>query len=319
MKNFFYSLVLVSIIVFGVLTTKNSFAESDSLSLSRKYPYKIVEIQPSGKTSDFSGQSSSFDLKKISADLGLSIYPEDRLSVFPDPKIGIGSIINLERAPLIKLYDGKKKFELRSWAQNVDDFFAEKHIELGSDDKVSPPLNTKISDQSSVFITRVAITNVVESELIDFKILEKEDPNLDYGKKRIESGIKGERKLTYRVKREDGDEVERTLISSEIVREAKNQIIFLGTKITVLSSVRGMATVGPSFCSIVSANYKKGTLIRITNLVNGARVIDKVDCTWGAASAPTGVVLDLSKKLLSALKWNGLGAGPNVLVEEIKQ
>lgn len=319
MKNFFYSLVLVSIIVFGASTTKNSFAESDSLFSSPIYLYKIVEVQPSGKTSDFSGESSNFDPRKVIADLGLTVYPEDRVSAFPNPEIGIGSVVNLHRAPVIKLRDGKKNFELRSWVKNVGEFFSEKHIELGNDDRVSPSFDAQIFNQSQIIITRVAITNIVETKGIDYKVLEKEDPNLDYGKKRTETGIKGEKKMTYRVRREDGDEVERTLLSTEIVREPKNQINFTGTKVTVLSSVRGKATIGPSFCNIVSASYKKGTLVRITNTANGARLMGKVDCTWGTASAPSGVVLDLSKSLLSTLKWNGLGAGPNVLVEEIKQ
>ena len=113
--------------------------------------------------------------------------------------------------------------------------------------------------------------------------------------------------------------MERALLSTEIVKEPKSQINYTGTKVTVLSSVRGKATIGPSFCNIVSANYRKGTLVRITNTANGARLFGTVDCTWGTANAPAGVVLDVSKSVLSTLKWNGSGAGPNVLVEEIKQ
>lgn len=244
MKNFFYSLVLVSIIVFGVSTTKNSFAESDSLSLSPNYPYKIVEVQPSGETGDFSGESSNFDPRKVVADLGLTVYPEDRVSAFPDPKIGIGSVINLERAPVIKLRDGKKELELRSWVTTAGELLAEKGIELGLDDKTNFRSDSRIYDGIELSIIRVAITKVVESEAINFKTIKKEDPKLDKGKTRVETaGVKGERELTYQVTREDGVEVSRVLVGNEVVKEPVNQVEYYGTKPVITVRCRYNDTV----------------------------------------------------------------------------
>ena len=110
------------------------------------------------------------------------------------------------------------------------------------------------------------------------------------------------------------------MIKDEIVEKPTNKIVRIGTKVIVLSSVRGYATIyNPSSCTVVSANYKKGTSIRITNLKNGASAIKNVDCTWGIASAPDGIVLDLSRSVLSELKYDGSGKGPLVLVEELKK
>jgi len=316
MKNFLYSLVLVSIIVFGTSINKNSFAKGDFSPLTSSYPYKIVEVQPSGITNDFSGGSPTFDSRKVITDLGLIVYLEDRVFAFPNPELGIGSVIRLERAPVIKLHDGKKDLELRSWTTNVSELLAEKGIELGVDDKTNFRLDSKISDGSELSIIRVAITTVVESEVINFKINKKNDPDLDYGKKRTVAGEMGEKKLTYQVRREDGEEVERILLSTEIVKEAVNQIEYTGTKVTVLSSVRGRATRTNVPNYVVSADYSRGTLIRIS--ANGRSIMEKVTATWGTATPPAGIVLDLSANYLSSLGCSSSGCS-SVLVEEIKQ
>jgi len=321
MRNFFYAVVSVSLIGFGFFSAlKSNAKEANSYQLSAvSFPYQISEIKPSGQQETYSGISSDIDPIKIIPDLGVPYYPEDKVSTFPDPKLGFGSTIKIERAPVISVKDGKRSKQYRSWVDTVEELFSEKGIEIGTDDKVSVSLSAQIFDGSTISITRVAITNIVDTKPIDFTVQEKEDPNLDYGKKRVDAGVKGEKKLTYRVTREDGEEVSRVLLTTEITKQPKTQINYTGTKVTVLSSVRGTATIGPKQCSIVSANYRAGTLVRITNSANGVKVFGTVDCTWGTATAPPGIVLDLSMSVLSSLKWNGLGKGPNVLVEEIKQ
>jgi uncharacterized protein YabE (DUF348 family) len=272
---------------------------------------------PDGRTFEHSGIDESLSPRDIIIGLSLTLYPEDRVSAFPDPELGIGSTIRLERAPVIKLRDGKKDLILRSWATTAGELLAEKNIELGADDKANFRSDSRIFDGSELTIIRVAVTTVVETEKIDFKIIQRDDPNLSYGKRRIELGEKGERRLTYQVRREDGEEVSRILLLSEIIKEPKSQINYTGTKVTVLSSVSGRATMTPVSTYVVSPNYPRGTVIRITNRINGKRIIATVNATWGTASPPSGVVLDLAPKFLSELGCSSYGCS-SVLVEEIK-
>ncbi|MFA5158497.1 MAG: G5 domain-containing protein [Patescibacteria group bacterium] len=323
MRNLFYAMVSVSLLSFTLFSVVKSNAKevtSDKLQVT-SYPYQIIENKADGQNQTISGQSDSIEAAKIITDLQLDYYQEDRIKIFPDPSLGIGATLTLDRAPVYFLKDGKRSKEYRSWTKTVAELFKEKNIELGADDKVGPSLESQIFNGSQIAITRVAITNVVEAKPIDFTIQEKEDPNLDYGKKRVDAGVKGEKKLTYRVTREDGEEVSRILLATEITKQPKTQINYTGTKVTILSSVRGRATIyDRSNCLIVSVNYKRGTLIRITNLDSGVKVFGTVDCTWGTAKPDDlSVLLDLSRSVLSSLKWNGRGAGPSILVEEIKQ
>jgi hypothetical protein len=312
MKNFFYSLVLVSITVFGASTTKNSFAESDSLSLSPNYPYKIVEVQPSGETGDFFGESSSFDPRTAITDLDLTVYPEDRVSAFPDPELGIGSVINLHRAPVIKLLDGKKELELRSWTTTAGELLAEKGIELGLDDKANFRPDSRIYNGIELSIIRVAITTVIESESIKFKIETKSNPQVEKGvKKVLQRGELGEKKLYYEVRREDGIEVSRKLIKTEVVEEPVSEIVEVGTKVLVYLSGEASWYSAPAMTA-ACRDVPKGTIVRVVNMANGKSVVVKINDYIGHR----GRVIDLSSDAFAQLAPLGQGVIKNVRIEK---
>lgn len=231
-----------------------------------------------------------------------------------------GQIQVIYEAPLYTVYDGKKNYTIKSFKDSVGGILSKASVELANEDIVDPPVDSQ-PVKDTIKITRVSLTKVEKIESIAYESKEVLDNTLERGLKKIDTaGKAGQRKLIYQVRREDGVEVSRTLIANEITEKPVNKVTRIGTKVIVLSSVRGYATIyNPSNCSVVSANYKKGTNVRITNLRNGVSVIKDVDCTWGIASAPSDVVLDLSRNVLSEIKYDGSGKGPSVLVEELKR
>ncbi|MCX6810977.1 MAG: G5 domain-containing protein [Candidatus Berkelbacteria bacterium] len=320
MRNFFYALVSVSLIGFGFFSALKSNAQevvSSQLSVV-SYPYQITEIKPSGEQNTFSGVSSNIDPIKIIPDLKVPYYPEDRISTFPDPKLGFGSTIRIERAPAITIVDWKKPKVYRSWTKNVGDLLAEKNIELGTDDKISTSVSASIFDGSTITITRVAITTVVETAPIPFSITKASDPNLLWNKTRVVAGTPGQKKLTYLVRREDGVQVSKVLQSTEVLLQPMAEVDYTGTKVVIINSVFGRATMTPVATYIVSPNFPRGSAVRITNKANGKQIFGIVNATWGTASPPDGVVLDLAPTFLSQLGCPAFGCS-NVVVDEIQQ
>ncbi len=283
-----------------------------------KNPYKIVEIYPGGNQRVETGISSNIDPTKIAADIGVTIYPEDKISAMPDPKLEIGSVITVHRAPVITVTDANTTTTYRSWQKTVAGFLAEKNIELGTSDEINPPTSAEIFDGSSITITRVAITTVVETAAIPFSVTKANDPNLNWGETRVSAGTNGQEQLNYLVRRENGVEVSRTLESTQTILAPVNEIDYTGTKVTIISSVSGRATMTPVSTYVVSPNYPRGTLIRITNRANGAQIFETVNATWGTASPPAGVVLDLAPTFLSQLGCPSSGCS-SVTVDEIQQ
>ncbi|MCX6809926.1 MAG: G5 domain-containing protein [Candidatus Berkelbacteria bacterium] len=237
-----------------------------------------------------------------------------------DPQFAIGGIQAVFKAPKYTIQDGKKTYGVYSFKRGVGEILSGASIQLAKEDMVSPALGSEPAD-NLIKITRVSLAEIENFETLPYQTKKIDDPTLERGKQTTSQiGKTGKRRLLYLVRREDGIDVSKTLQKNEIVDKPQDEIIKIGTKVIVLSSERGYATVyNPSNCSVISANYKKGTTLRITNQANGAQIIKTVDCTWGSADHDGDVVLDLSHGVLDELRYNWTGKGAMVLVEQLKQ
>lgn len=169
------------------------------------------------------------------ADLGVTVYPEDRMKVFPDPSFGIGSKITIERAPSVVVNDGGTATTYRSWTATIKELFSEKNIVLGELDRVEPQLDTPILSGATITITRVAVTELTESITIPYKTITRDDPNLLKGvTKTVQEGKNGRKERKARVTRENGVEVKRELLSESVVQDAVDKIVAKGTKKVVV-------------------------------------------------------------------------------------
>ena len=160
---------------------------------------------------------------------GVDYFPEDKVSYFPDPNLGIGTVITVQRALPITVVDGKKSRTLRTWQNTVGDLLKEKKIELGNDDKIAPTLVTTLTKNMTVTITRVARTNVTETEIVPYQTkIEKDYNQFVGGQTVLKSGQNGQLEKTYLLIREDGELISKTLISSKTALPAVTAVVRQG-------------------------------------------------------------------------------------------
>ncbi|EKD56805.1 MAG: hypothetical protein ACD_58C00084G0001 [uncultured bacterium] len=230
-------------------------------------------------------------------------YPEDIISYFPDPTLGIGSQIVIKRANEVMVVDAGKEKTYRTWTNNIAQFLVEKNIEVGEMDIVNPNKDQNFSQLftmndrvvvardgreesvswrtnpvvAKIEITRVAVTEVKEYEEINYKTITREDASLERGIIKTEQdGKKGKKELVYEVRRENGAEVNRKLIRTEVVKEPQEKIVIKGTKVVVYGT--GKAT----WYSLIGGNtaahntLPKGTIVHVVNLENGKSVDVKI-------------------------------------------
>lgn len=175
--------------------------------------------------------------------LGVSIYPEDKVVAFPDPSLGLGSRLEVYRAQPVLISDGNNQTLVRTWAKTVGDLLNEQRIVLGSQDYVQPNQQTAIPLGGSTFsvnVIRVSQTNLVVSTPLPFSVIKQNDANLLVGVNKIsQNGSVGRRDQTYLVRRENGVEVSRTLISDQVAIAPVNEIVLVGTKPKVQLLSRG--------------------------------------------------------------------------------
>lgn len=237
--------------------------------------------------------------QEMLAQQSVKFYPEDRVTVFPDPKFGLGSQIIIKRANQVAINDGGVEKTVRTWAKDIQGILAEQNITLGEKDVVEPVQDKTLAQlQTSernlvardnrdnvssapiiadIKITRVAETEVKETEGITYKTITKEDASLEKGIiKKEQVGKKGIKELTYNVRRENGQEVAKKLVKSEITREPQNEIIIKGTKVVSYGS--GKATwydwIGGMTAASNSLAY--GTMVHVVSLENGKSVDVKI-------------------------------------------
>lgn len=263
-------------------------ASTDGSDVSYDRPQSLLPVE------SYTGTPFIDTLEAMLEQLGVTVYPEDIVEAFPDPSLGIGSTIRVYRATPVEVVDWGKPKTYRTWQQTVEDFLTEQAIELGDNDRVSPGPREQlpiINNRAKLTITRVAVTELTVKEKIASKVIEKEDPELLRGQVKTTPGSDGERTKIYRITRENGVEVKRELLSNKITTEPVDTVKVIGTKVLIRESHTGKATwycMDPSTygqelsikwnkCTnpktkVASDFYKKGTMLRITNLDSGKQI-----------------------------------------------
>ncbi len=143
---------------------------------------------------------------------------------------------------------------------SVKDILDENHIVLLEDEKVTPKATEELSDNNTIVISKeneeietsdkiekssevttedildnyskIVEKIVVEKESIPYKTITK-DTSSGSGKKQdtvIQKGQNGIREVTYKVKYQNKKEIERTKISSKVVKEPVDKIVQIRTK-----------------------------------------------------------------------------------------
>ena len=279
-----------------------------------------VEIDPLHPIEIFQGSPQALTIAEAFSQAGIEYYPEDIVTVFPDPSLGLGSIITVQRAMPINLIDGKKSYVVRTWENTVKDILNEKKIALGDDDRISPTLATPLQMNMKIAITRVARTNITEIEKIIYKVIENDDPTLYRGNNIVtQEGQNGSREKKYLLIREDGELISKTLTSNTVTRKVINKIIRIGTKLRIGETIVGQATWYPFpnrwGTKVAIDAFPRGTEVRVTNLNNGRSIIVRSEgCICGNGSA----VIDLAPEYFEALGGIlGQGRLTNIRLEEI--
>ncbi|ASV67724.1 ubiquitin-like domain-containing protein [Cytobacillus sp. FSL W7-1323] len=143
--------------------------------------------------------------------------------------------IKIDRAFKIELADGAndKTEEVWSTSTTVADFLSQQDIKLGKLDRVEPKLDETVKENDVIKVIRVEkVTDVVE-EPIEYAVVTKKDDSLKKGSEKVlEKGQEGLLKKEFEITRENGKEISRKLLSKEKVKESKNHIVAVGTKVS---------------------------------------------------------------------------------------
>lgn len=164
--------------------------------------------------------------------------------VEPDPgqKLVRGMEIRVKRSfPVHIMVDGQEH-QARSVGETAAELLAREGVSLGPLDRVEPDIDHVVTAGELVKVIRVTQEQVVIEEEIPHGSKQWAEPTLEKGKTKIvRQGQTGLRHKIFEVTYEDGTEVDRQLVDTVMVREARDEIIGLGTREVwkTLSTARG--------------------------------------------------------------------------------
>lgn len=275
---------------------------------------KILTVNDNGleyfiktKASNLSGTLEENKINVSSEDV---IIPAKDSEIYPNMTIAI-----IRPANIMISVDGQSIKKL-TFAKTVGDALLENKITLSHLDEIDPGLETRLSNDMKVTVTRIKSEEVTEDEDIDFKEVAQMDGKVDWGEKDVsQEGEKGTRETSYRINYENGAEVSRVKLSSKITKQPVTQIVKIGTRLKIGKSDSGIASwynAGIDECA--SRDFPAGTWLRVTNLTNGKQTYTRV-AGYGPQPS-TGKKIDLDNKTFEKIAPLGQGT-TRVKIEEI--
>lgn len=268
------------------------------------------------------GLDFSFDtvpektVKEFLETRGLSLREGDHIFPDADSLIFSGTQIIILRAHEMRVtIDGREQvFHTR--AVTVGQALEESMLTIDTDDIVKPNRETFAESGMSVVVTRVEIEELSIEKSIPFEKKVSEDNDLSWRKNIVtQKGENGVKKLTYRVSKHDGKEVNRKLLNTETIKEPITEITTQGTLVKLGKSHTGGASWYAWTGTMAAANpwLPKGSFVRVTNVDNGKSVIVVIN---DRGPFVPGRIIDLDK--VAFAKIASIGAGViNVKMEEI--
>lgn len=175
----------------------------------------------------------------VLVDEGIEIAPKDKVQPALDEKIASKDVITIKKAVQVELVANNKTIVIKTAEDTIKDMIEIEKEDLKTEgiefnegiDEISPSLDTEITNNLKIQLVKVEILNEVAIEEINYETVTEEDNTLDINTESVKQvGVTGEKEVTFKVMKKDGQEVSREIIKSTVVKEPLNEIIALGTR-----------------------------------------------------------------------------------------
>lgn len=164
-------------------------------------------------------------------ELGIDVSSKDKVIPSLEASLVSGMLITVERHYDITIEDGGAKDVYTVSAKTVRGALEQLEIELGERDLVSPSLDSILTPESHITITRREYTSQTELEKIPYTTWEFLDNRIDEGKTQVwRVGEKGVKEKTYLIYKENGIVLEKILMEEKVIEEPKIHVVARGTK-----------------------------------------------------------------------------------------
>ncbi len=301
-------------------------AESDKLDISafRSGEGGTIRVDKRNRINvKFDGVISTYDVYgdtvgKAFDELGITVSAQDKINYSLTDNIEDGMVIDIKSAMSVKLIADGKKAKYAIYQGTVADLISLAQIELGKDDYTKPSLDTKLKADMTVKVFRVEYKEEERTQKTSYKTTEKKDGTLARGVTKVfKKGVKGEDKVTYKVKYVNGKEDSKQELSRRTVKKPENEIVKVGTKKTKGASYKSNGvsskngySVGQKingrythYCACAACGTGTGMTASGRRVYNGMPNPYYIACNW----LPMGSVVNVDGTNYTVVDRGGSG------------
>ncbi|MBL5768924.1 hypothetical protein B5V88_16230 [Heyndrickxia sporothermodurans] len=217
-------------------------------------PAKQVHLSIDGKQR--SVWTTEDTVKDLLKDENIEIGSHDQIKPKLDENISENMKIDISKAFPLTLNDGGKKKKVWSTSTTVADFLKQQGIKLEDLDRTKPDLDKKVSPEDIIKVIRVKKVSDVVEEPVEYAVQTRKDADLLKGQEKIiQHGQNGLVRKEYEVTKENGKEVSRKLMNEKTLKESKEKIVNVGTKVVTAQVSRGESEAGGTEYYVSSTAY----------------------------------------------------------------
>jgi uncharacterized protein YabE (DUF348 family) len=195
-------------------------------------------------------------LEKALAEKNIIVGTKDKIEPALDSKVINKSTVTIKRAVNVKVAVDNEEKDILSAEENIDTMLKAEGIVLGELDKLNLEKETKLTDGMKIDVVRVEIKELSETEAIAFNTVVKPNSSLSNTQRKVtQEGKEGQKKTTFSVTYENGQEVLRKILSEVVAKKPTEKIIVQGTYPTMPISRGGDAVPYSKVIKVKSTAY----------------------------------------------------------------
>lgn len=259
-------------------------------------------------------------VKQIAKQAEITLHDADKANIMPsqDPiKDGAAEVMTIHRATAFTFEFYGKTSQSYTMARTVGDMLREKGITMGKEDGVSPDVTSPLVAGMTVRLWRNGVQTITQDEDVAFDTKQVKDADHDLGYKEVQMpGQNGKKTVTYEINMQNGVEVSRKEINSNVTKQPVQQVEIIGTKVSLPAGSHEdwMAAAGISSGDFGYVNYivmheggwepckVQGGAINCSYAANGGAMgYGIVQATPGAKMASAGA--DWATNPITQLRW----------------
>ncbi len=313
-----YTLIFIGAgIFFGWQLWQSFFDAKVVASQEQNFSAEEVKITITDNDLNFNIFSKAKTVGEFISEQKIFLGENDLMFPDKDGNIYNGTHIIIQRAKKITVKEGGKNIELYTFQNTIEKALWEnKDIDLGEDDVTIPVRNLPVANGMKIVVTHVLIKEETKNIDIPFKTTSNEDDKLGWRIKKVtQKGVIGTKEVKYKVVYNDGKEISRKILESNVVSSPVDEIVTQGTFVKIGKVHTGVASWYAFKGGLFAANpwLPMGSYVRVTNRDNGKSVIVKIN---DRGPFGNGRIIDLDKVAFSQIASVGAGVA-NIKMEVV--